>query len=238
MADKKDVLDKTVQFLQKREGIDKTLKIIRYTSRLIAAVSPPGSEQRKRFEALQSSVGTSRKAYRLGKFLQDVNGLRRVRLHGGHLALLELVVYCGEGTYYFLDQFTWLMKTGFLPKHHEAAVSKVSAWSEAVGYVANICLSLHKLQQISLQEQQLLRKVQAHCKEDGSCQDPGLLRQLELMRSAKLLRLALICQDMADGLMAVNDITDGRYKGFNHPVVLSCAGLLSAAVSTYKYWNA
>jgi len=37
-----------------------TLKIIRYTSRLIAAVSPPGSEQRKRFEALQSSVGTSR----------------------------------------------------------------------------------------------------------------------------------------------------------------------------------
>ena len=36
------------------------LKIIRYTSRLIAAVSPPGSEQRKRFEALQASVGTSR----------------------------------------------------------------------------------------------------------------------------------------------------------------------------------
>jgi hypothetical protein len=30
---------------------------------------------------------------------------------------------------------------------------------------------------------------------------------------------------------------DGRYKGFNHPVVLSCAGLLSAAVSTYKYWG-
>lgn len=57
-----------------------------------------------------------------------------------------------------------LMKAGFLPKHHEAAVSKVSAWSEAVGYVANICLSLHKLQQIGLQEQQLLRKVQAHCK--------------------------------------------------------------------------
>jgi hypothetical protein len=27
------------------------------------------------------------------------------------------------------------------------------------------------------------------------------------MRSAKLMRLALICQDMADGLMAVNDIT-------------------------------
>lgn len=48
-----------------------------------------------------------RKAYRLGKFLQDVNGLRKVQLGGGHLALLELLVYLGEGTYYFLDQFTW-----------------------------------------------------------------------------------------------------------------------------------
>jgi hypothetical protein len=31
---------------------------------------------------------------------------------------------------------------------------------------------------------------------------------------------------------------EGRVRGFNHPVALSCAGLLSAAVSTYKYWNA
>jgi hypothetical protein len=30
-----------------------------------------------------------------------------VRLAGGHLALLEVVVYLGEGLYYFLDQFTW-----------------------------------------------------------------------------------------------------------------------------------
>jgi hypothetical protein len=45
--------------------------------------------------------------------------------------------------------------------------------------------------------------------EDGVCEEPGLLRQLELMRTAKLMRLALICQDMADGLMAANDITGG-----------------------------
>lgn len=41
------------------------------------------------------------------------------------------------------------------------------------------------------------------------CEEPGLLRQLELLHAAKLMRLALICQDMADGLMAVNDITGG-----------------------------
>lgn len=57
--------------------------------------------------AARAAATTHRKAYRLGKFLQDVNGLRRVRLAGGHLALLEVVVYLGEGLYYFLDQFTW-----------------------------------------------------------------------------------------------------------------------------------
>lgn len=60
--------------------------------------------------------------------------------------------------------------------------------------------------------------------EDGSCQDPGLLRQLELMRSAKLLRLALICQDMADGLMAVNDITGERTNKPPGSFVVACWG--------------
>ncbi|WIA29960.1 hypothetical protein OEZ86_000058 [Tetradesmus obliquus] len=237
---KGDTLDKTIAFLQKREGIDKTLKIVRYTSRLIAAVSPPGSDTRKRFDALQSSVGTSRKAYRLGKFLQGVDSLRRMRLRCSSLALLQLVAYAGEGTYYFLDQFLWLMKAGFLPKHQEKAVAKASAWAEVLGYMGSIALSCHKLQQLNIQEAALARKLEALMKDeqDKQCIDGGLLRQLQLLRSARLLRLALICQDLADSMTAINDITEGRVRGFNHPVALSCAGLLSAAVSTYKYWNA
>eukprot|EP00882_Tetradesmus_deserticola_P016822 GHRQ01017987.1.p1 GENE.GHRQ01017987.1~~GHRQ01017987.1.p1 ORF type:complete len:219 (+),score=79.11 GHRQ01017987.1:208-864(+) len=212
---KGDTLDRTIAFLQKREGIDKTLKIVRYTSRLVVAVSPPGSDTRKRFDALQSSVGTSRKAYRLGKFLQDVNSLRRMRLGGNSLALLELLAYAGEGTYYFLDQFLWLMKAGFLPKHQERAVAKASAWAEVLGYVGSIALSSHKLQQLSAQEAQLARKVQALMKDeqDGQCIDGSLLRQLQLLRSARLLRLALICQDLADSMTAVNDITGEARAG-------------------------
>lgn len=49
---------------------------------------------------------TCRKAFRLGKFLQDVNALRHSRTTG-YLALLELVAYGGEGTYYFIEQLTW-----------------------------------------------------------------------------------------------------------------------------------
>jgi hypothetical protein len=57
-----------------------------------------------------------RKAYRLGKFLQNVHGLRNASLWtaagGGSrtevaLGVLEVVTFVGEGVYYFLDQFLW-----------------------------------------------------------------------------------------------------------------------------------
>lgn len=57
---KQDTLDHVVGFLQKREGIDKTLKLIRYTSRLVAAYAPKGSDTYNRFASLEKSVGVSR----------------------------------------------------------------------------------------------------------------------------------------------------------------------------------
>jgi hypothetical protein len=45
---------------------------------------------------------------------------------------------------------------------------------------------------------------------DKQCIDGSLLRQLQLLRSARLLRLALICQDLADSMTAINDITGAR----------------------------
>lgn len=56
---------------------------------------------------------------------------------------------------------TRLMKAGFLPKHRESAVSKVSAWAEVLGYAANILLSINKYQQLLQQEQALARKIQS-----------------------------------------------------------------------------
>jgi hypothetical protein len=47
-----------------------------------------------------------RKAYRLGKFLQDVNKIRKLEL-SGQQQYLELAALTGDGIYYFLDQVTW-----------------------------------------------------------------------------------------------------------------------------------
>ena len=60
---KPDTLDYTVQFLAKRDGIDKTLKIIRYSTRLLLASGVLNDSQKdltQRLSKFESSIGTSR----------------------------------------------------------------------------------------------------------------------------------------------------------------------------------
>uniref|UniRef100_A0A6N2NKM9 Uncharacterized protein n=2 Tax=Salix TaxID=40685 RepID=A0A6N2NKM9_SALVM len=55
------------------------------------------------------------------------------------------------------------------------------------------------------------------------------------LREKKLLKKLSIVQDLADELMASADIPDGRGQ-FPGPLLVSCAGLLSALISTHKNW--
>ncbi|GFH13439.1 uncharacterized protein HaLaN_09325 [Haematococcus lacustris] len=93
---------------------------------------------------LQPLKRASAKAFRLGKFLQDLNNLRKSRATGA-TAILELVAYGGEGIYYFIEQMVWLIKAGALSKEHEAQLTHMSAWAELLGYAANIWLSIPKV---------------------------------------------------------------------------------------------
>mmetsp|Transcript_7047 Transcript_7047/g.11996 ORF Transcript_7047/g.11996 Transcript_7047/m.11996 type:complete len:318 (+) Transcript_7047:31-984(+) len=160
MSGNADTIDRVVAYLQKREGIDKTLKLIRYTSRLVAAVSPKDSERQKTFATFEKSVGVSRKAYRVGKFLQGFNALRKSSTTG-FPAVLELVASGGDGLYYFLDQFVWLIKAGAIKtdKDGETELGLFAAWAELSGYVCSIWLSIIKLRELRVQELILLGQL-------------------------------------------------------------------------------
>lgn len=59
--------------------------------------------------------------------------------------------------------------------------------------------------------------------------------RLRKLREKKLMKIFSIVQDLADGVMAVDDIMDGKGP-FSRPVLLASAGLLSALISTHKNW--
>uniref|UniRef100_A0A803LP09 Uncharacterized protein n=1 Tax=Chenopodium quinoa TaxID=63459 RepID=A0A803LP09_CHEQI len=148
-----DFLKHLEAYLAKRDGVDKLLKISRYASKFIISSSllPHAHPLTRRLKSFESSVGLSRKAFRLGKFIQDVNALRSVareKNQSRQFLLLSLLAYGGEGIYYFVEQIVWLSKSGLIDARHARELQKVSAWAEFVGYIGSITLKVGDLKEL------------------------------------------------------------------------------------------
>ncbi|XP_055835992.1 peroxisomal membrane protein 11A [Solanum dulcamara] len=231
----RDFLIHLEAYLAKRDGVDKLLKISRYASKIILASSviPESLPLSLRLKSFESSVGVSRKAFRLGKFVQDVNALRSANVSSKEDLILSILAYGGEGLYYFVEQFVWLGKAGLIDKKNLNSLQKISAWCEFIGYIGSVSLKVKELRQISEDEQCLLSTLElSMIRGIGYVEEEEKLRKLRLK---KLLKRLSVIQDFADGLMALADISDG--KGLlSAPLLLSSAGLLSALISTHKNW--
>ncbi|KAK9270119.1 hypothetical protein L1049_025693 [Liquidambar formosana] len=222
-------------YLAKRDGVDKLLKISRYASKIILASSilPETLTLTRRLKSFESSVGVSRKAFRLGKFVQDVNALRKSRFDSKEDLILSIIAYGGEGLYYFVEQFVWFAKSGLIDSKHLHNLQRISAWSEFIGYLGSISLKIRDLKRINEDEACLGSSIEiAYLKEIKCDEEEERMRKL---REKKLLKKLSIVQDVADGLMAVADIRDGKGR-LSAPFLVSSAGLLSALISAHKNW--
>ncbi|GAV59625.1 PEX11 domain-containing protein [Cephalotus follicularis] len=231
----RDFLNHLEAYLAKRDGVDKILKISRYATKILLSSSslPETLPLTLRLKSFESSVGLSRKAFRLGKFVQDVNALRNSDFDSNQELGLSIIAYGGEGLYYFVEQFIWLAKSGLIDTKHLRNLQLISAWAEFIGYIGSVSLKIRDLKRIVEDEACLESSLRiAITRGIGFKEEEVRLRRL---REKKLMKKLSIVQDFADGLMAVADIRDG--KGWlSSPVLMSCAGLLSAIISTHKNW--
>jgi hypothetical protein len=216
----RDFLAHLEAYLARRDGVDKLLKISRYAARLALAAAPLPPPASARLKSFESSLGLSRKAFRLGKFVQDVNALRA---HPDPLPPpFVLLAYGGEGVYYFLEQFVWLAKAGLLPAHLLPRLQRLSAWAELLGYVGSITVKLGEVAKLESSIKTMRLKEESEA--------------VRAMRGKLLLKRLSVVQDVADAFMALGDVTDG--KGLlGSSTLTASAGLLSALISTHKNWN-
>ncbi|XP_073159445.1 peroxisomal membrane protein 11A [Henckelia pumila] len=233
-SDNRDFLVHLEIYLAKRDGVDKLLKISRYATKIILASSILTQQPLvTRLKSFESSVGVSRKAFRLGKFVQDVNALRSTHFTSSLSLILSVVAYGGEGLYYFIEQFVWLGKAGLIDKRHLPALQKWSAWCEFVGYFGSISLKVRELRRLDAEEKCLVASIDLAMLRGIACaEEHGKVRKL---REKKLMKRLSVVQDLADGLMSLADIRDGRGT-LSSPLLVSAAGLLSALISTHKNW--
>lgn len=231
----RDFLNHLEVYLAKRDGVDKLLKISRYAAKIVLASSalPENRPLTARLKSFESSVGVSRKAFRLGKFVQNVNALRASNVDSKQELVLSLIAYGGEGLYYFVEQFVWLTKTGLIDRKHSRNLQKISAWAELVGYFGSASLKIRDLKRIAEDEVCLESSIEiATVRGIGCVQEKEKMRKL---REKKVMKKLSIVQDLADGLMALADVRDGKGLALGS-LSVSCAGLLSALISTHKNW--
>ncbi|KAK2660484.1 hypothetical protein Ddye_007017 [Dipteronia dyeriana] len=112
----RDLLNHLEAHLAKIEGVDKLLKISNYATKIILASSflPETSTLVRRLKSFESSVEVSRKAFRIGKFIQCINALRNSHFDSKQELFLSVVANVGECLYYFVEQFIWLVYSGLI----------------------------------------------------------------------------------------------------------------------------
>ncbi|KAI4389919.1 hypothetical protein MLD38_002086 [Melastoma candidum] len=218
-------------YLAKRDGVDKLLKISRYTAKLLLSTAAAPSPRLKSFE---SSVGLSRKAFRLGKFVQDVNALRFFHPPDRQSLILSLIAYLGEGTYFFVEQFVWLSKSGLIDKRNLSYLQKVSAWTELIGYAGSLGLKIRDLTELREEEGRLTRSLEVGLTRGDACREEAA--RLRKVREKALMKRLSIVQDIADAIMALSDVSDGQGRLAARPSVIASAGLISALISAHKNW--
>jgi Peroxisomal biogenesis factor 11 (PEX11) len=228
---RRDFLLHLEAYLARRDGVDKLLKISRYAAKILLATPSRGGSLAPNIQAFESSVGLSRKAFRLGKFIQDVNSLRffsfsKTLCSSPIDLLLAIVAFGGEGFYFFIEQFVWLAKAGLLPSEIAPPLQKLSTWSELIGYVGSVALKTREMEKI---------KASIEAKKDETDDDEMDLERL----NAKLeLKKLSIVQDAADGVMALSDVKSFHFgMGFS-ALVVATAGMISALISTHRNWRA
>ncbi|XP_071731477.1 peroxisomal membrane protein 11A [Rutidosis leptorrhynchoides] len=232
---KRDFLLHLEAYLAKRDGVDKLLKISRYAAKIILSSDtiPTTHPFHRRLKTFESNVGLSRKAFRLGKFIQDINSFRSAKLDSKHDLVLAIVAYGGEGLYYFVEQLVWLTKSGLIDATYARKLQLISAWAELIGYIGSISLKIRDLKGIVKDEECLVTGIEIRVLRGDGIEIEN--EKLKKLREKKLMKKLSLVQDVADGLMAVADVRDGKGR-LSAPLLLASAGMLSAVISTHKNW--
>ena len=158
-----DALDHSVAFLKQRDGLDKTLKLMRYVSSIAAyniLADDPSSVTGTKLRKLDKSTGITRKYLKLGKFLGNLKELRAL-LRAGEIASRQRIAPAGNRTpdaalasaaafanrlniasqlaqlvYNFAEQLNWAAKIGLIRDARRRR--KIERWTSVAELATNV----------------------------------------------------------------------------------------------------
>ncbi|KAK9113165.1 hypothetical protein Scep_020684 [Stephania cephalantha] len=253
----KDYMDHAVAFLEKRDGLENCLSIAMYASRVILSTSHHHQQQQhlapSRLERFHESLRLTRQALHLGKFIEDLNKLRKLEF-GSHqdLMTLNLMAHGGSGLHHFLEQFLWLEKTGLISDDGGGTfnkLDKLSNYAELVGYVGSLGLKSISLVETLQRERNLESRIRGERTASSSDNNAagggdhnelvmisGLKGEMIKVKEEKLkqqIQVARCFLDVAVKLALIR----GEHLYFGNPFFAALKGLVLSILTTRKIWS-
>lgn len=198
-----DALDHSVAFLKQRDGLDKTLKLMRYVSAIAAyniLADDPSSVTGTKLRKLDKSTGITRKYLKLGKFLGNLKELRAL-LRAGEIASRQRIAPAGNRTpdaalasaaafanrlniasqlaqlvYNFAEQLNWAAKIGLIrDARRRRKIERWTSVAELATYVFTINVSMLTLWRCAQRETRARREYgdRGRRKKDDDAADAG-----------------------------------------------------------------
>ncbi|KAH7436457.1 hypothetical protein KP509_05G020800 [Ceratopteris richardii] len=233
-------MDRLIIFLAKRDGIDKLVKTFQYVAKLAHwRLQGIGQESlADRAKKWEVSCGTSRKAFRTGRFLSGMNALRSP-YPNRVMQTLAILSNGGEMVYFFFDHLLWLSRIGLLDTHLAARMSYISAFGEGVGYIFFIAADLINIRKGLRAEKELIAELASVAKQEGSQEDrEALAKQIRTkirgIRVQRIMQFMAIAANLADLIIALAEVEPNPFC--NHAVTLGISGLVSAWAGWYRNW--
>ncbi|KAK9108802.1 hypothetical protein Sjap_016862 [Stephania japonica] len=249
---KKDYMDHVVAFLEKRDGLENCLSIAMYASRVILSTSHQRQQQQhlspSRVESFHTSLRLTRQALHLGKFIEDLNKLRKLEFGcNQEVMALTLMAHGGSGLHLFLEQFVWLEKTGLISNGGGTTfnkLDKLSNYAELIGYVGCLGLKSMSLVETLRKERNLESRICGERMPSSSTNNEarehqfmnGLKGQMIEVKEEKLKQQIEVVKCFLDVAVKLALIR-GEHHYFGNPFFAALKGLVWSILNTRKIWS-
>lgn len=246
MSDKKTtvaLLAKTAKYIESLKGRDKITKIVQYGSRAIKhylLASDPKSDWGQRFDGLASATGTGRKLFRMGKTLNEIETLKGLLKKGdeGNTTkyVLSLVKTVSFGTYWFLDNISFLIRAKF----SKADKKQIGLYGGYAWFLANISALLITVLDYLKASNKLTKKTSELRKAEGDKKDTAeLVKEVAELTVKRQKATEDIIRYWCDCVVSSHAAEVPQMVGMSplHDGQLGFLGVISAGINACQIWR-
>eukprot|EP00298_Acanthocystis_sp_HF-20_P003078 c13456_g1_i1.p1 GENE.c13456_g1_i1~~c13456_g1_i1.p1 ORF type:complete len:258 (-),score=76.05 c13456_g1_i1:33-740(-) len=215
---------------------DKLLRLVQYGSKIEKFSS---AENQKILRAISSNLGASRRAFRLWKWLEGIDTLRKINSDDHLVRTLGYFRHTFLSTYYLFDNLVWCGERGIWKPADFDRFKKLTYTVWAIAIFANILLTIRSYQVViqSILSTGAARKKIVQRRKDGENVDKEMAEITQKMGQLDTKKGDLVQSLIRDVLDFTIPYNLARGGGVVNDNVIGFIGVVTSIMGLFAVWK-